>query len=342
MKQKQPSLSPEILVPRLGEHLINQGLISEDQLLEALQLQSALKKTQENAPLLGEILVDLGYITRTRLDSAITEQVIQLRAALIETNQQLEARVQERTAELEKALQKLSELNQLKANFIANISHELRTPLTHIKGYQEMITSGDLGPLTAEQASAFSTIQRSTQRLERLIEDLILYATSERTYMPIKSELLDMTILCKEVVEQSIQRASDRKIGIDFSASNGSLNVYADREKISWVLYQLVDNAVKFTPAGGHITLELAQADEFVHISISDTGIGIPANRISEIFEPFHQLDGASTRKYSGTGLGLSLVKKILEAHESTILVQSELGKGSNFSFSLPKVSFSQ
>lgn len=336
MTETQPILSPEILVPRLGEHLINKGLIDQEQLQIALQEQAALKKTQTNVPLLGEILVSMGFITRAQLDSAITEHVLQLRAALIDANQKLEQRVQQRTAELEKALLKLAELNQLKANFIANISHELRTPLTHIKGYQELFIAGDLGPLTGEQMNAMAAIQRATQRLERLIEDLILYATSERTHMPVEPARLDLAALCREVVEQSRHKAADQKLDLLLHTPDQPLPVIVDGEKIRWVLFQLVDNAIKFTPAGGRVRLELLPEADYVLVQISDTGIGIPPNRINEVFEPFHQLDGSSTRKYSGTGLGLSLVRKILDAHQTTIQVQSELGKGSLFSFKLP------
>ncbi len=336
MTENQPILSPEILVPRLGEHLMSKGLITSEQLEQALQEQAAMKKTQTNVPLLGEILVNLGFLSRAQLESAITEHVLQLRAALIDANQKLEQRVQQRTAELEKALLKLAELNQLKANFIANISHELRTPLTHIKGYQELLLSGDLGPLSDEQTSAMSAIQRATQRLERLIEDLILYATSERTHMPIEPARTDLTRLIREVVEQSGRKAADQKLDLILLHPDPPLPVIVDGEKIRWVMFQLIDNAIKFTPAGGKVQVELIPEGGEILVKVSDTGIGIPQNRIGEVFEAFHQLDGSSTRKYSGTGLGLSLVKKILDAHDATIEVQSELGKGSQFSFRLP------
>lgn len=339
MTDTPPSLTPEILVPRLGELLVNRGLISTDQLKTALEKQSAMRSVQAKVPMVGEILVDLGYITRAGLDSAITEYVIQLRTALIEVNQQLERRVQERTAELEKAVIKLSELNQLKSNFIANISHELRTPLTHVKGYQDLILSGDLGPLTAEQTAAFQTIQRSTDRLEKLIEDLILYATSERAEMPLIPERMELIGLCKEIVDQIRSKATDQELTIDLKAPQTPILVTADREKLGWALYHLVDNAIKFTPSGGHIQMEVNPGDYHVQVKVIDTGIGIPSNRISEIFEAFHQLDGTSTRKFGGTGLGLSLVKKILDAHDAPIQVQSELGKGSQFWFTLPQVS---
>src|SRR3990172_8197763 len=172
MDHVQP-LTPEVLVPRLGDYLIERQLITPEQLAYALQQQAAIRNAQQAVPLIGELLVELGILNRSALDQAITEQLLQLRYAFKENNRQWERRVQERTVELERALVRLSELNQLKSNFLANISHELRTPLTHLQGYIELIQTGDLGPLTQGQVNALDTIQRSTDRLSRLIEDLI-------------------------------------------------------------------------------------------------------------------------------------------------------------------------
>jgi signal transduction histidine kinase len=117
-------------------------------------------------------------------------------------------------------------------------------------------------------------------------------------------------------------------------------SVQADPEKIGWVLGQLLDNAIKFTPSGGSVTVSIKEeGNNLIHIAVTDTGIGIPTNRLIEIFEPFHQLDGSSTRHYGGTGLGLSLVRQIVEAHGSLLDVQSVEGKGSTFKFPLLAVS---
>lgn len=338
---KQP-LTPEILVPRLGDYLVEQKLITPDQLTYALQQQAAIRKSQSATPLLGQLLVDLGILERAALDQAITEQVLQLRAALTENNQLLERRVQERTRELEQALERLSELNQLKSNFLANISHELRTPLTHLKGYIELLRTGDLGVLTPEQATALETIQRSTDRLGRLIEDLILFATSERAQMTIVLDSINLEDLCEDVINQLSAKAADQKVKLEFLPLPKVEMVYADREKIGWVVHQFIDNAVKYTPSGGSVVVELIPDGDHIKLQVSDTGIGIPPNRIREIFEPFHQLDSSSTRKYGGTGLGLSLAQKIVEAHNSSIQVISELSKGSQFSFKLKRVTRGQ
>jgi len=167
---------------------------------------------------------------------------------------------------------------------------------------------------------------------------LILFATSEKAEMPVVLDAVDLNTLGAEVFEQMLPKAQDQKLQLRWSALEDGSLVYADREKIGWVVYQFIDNAVKFTQSGGVITLELVPDDLHVTVKVSDSGIGIPPNRLREIFVPFHQLDSSSTRKYGGTGLGLSLAQKIIEAHDSSIQVISELGRGSQFSFELKKV----
>ena len=336
-KSVHANLTPEILVPRLGDYLVEINLITPADLEQGLRVQASLRDRQADVPLLGQVLIDMGKLNQADLDQAITEHVLQLRNALEETNRQLEQRVKERTAELEKALQKLSELNQLKANFVANISHELRTPLTHLKGYQELLLSQDIGPINESQSSALTTMQKATERLERLIEDLILYSTSERNRIPLKIEEIDLAEVCSQVADRLAAKAHERELDLSTQVDSAPVTVSVDREKISWVIHQLLDNAIKFSPAGGSIVLHISQDEDQVTVKVIDSGIGIPAHRVNELFEPFHQLDGSSTRKYGGTGLGLSLAQKIIDAHGSRFEVKSDLGKGSVFSFQLNK-----
>jgi signal transduction histidine kinase len=328
-------LTPEVLVPRLGEHLVRAGQISEEDLQKALAYQKEKQKEGQHC-LLGEALIDLNFLSRRQIDQAVTEQIIQLRNALEDANRFLEHRVEERTAELQEALRKLSELNQMKANFVANISHELRTPLTHVKGYMELLSTGSLGPLTEDQKNALQVTQRATGRLESLIDSLILFSLAARGEMTLRLTPVNLNTVAGKIINYSRPKAQDRKVSLNFDIQPVIPSVQADEEKISWVILQLIDNAIKFTPSGGQVNLSIRkESDTLVMVSVADTGIGIPPNRLEEIFEPFHQLDASSTRRYGGTGLGLALVKEIVSAHGSLVSVKSKDGQGSTFSFPL-------
>lgn len=333
--QTQPKLSPEMLVPRMGEYLVQKGLITAENLQTALDHQ--FKETDKgNSILLGQALIDLGFIERADLDQAVTEQILQLRSALQAANRTLERRVQERTAELQRALERVSELSQLKANFISNISHELRTPLTHIKGYIELLVTESLGPITAEQKHALQVSQQSSARLEGLIDDLIMVSLASRGELSVNLEDMDIRRIANLAVKSYMSRAQDRGIALRAAIDEDVPFVQGDSQKIAWALSQLIDNAVKFTSKDGSVTVGVRREGEnLVVVSVTDTGIGIAPNRMEEIFEPFHQLDGSSTRRHGGTGLGLSLVRQIIEAHGSMIDVQSVEGDGTAFKFPL-------
>ncbi|MBV6450380.1 MAG: Adaptive-response sensory-kinase SasA [Anaerolineales bacterium] len=324
-----------MLVPRLGEYLIQKGVITADDLQKALNLQQE-EVAKGNHIMLGDALVNLKLIEHTALDQAVTEQIIQLRSALQAANRTLERRVEERTAELQKALERVSELSQLKANFISNISHELRTPLTHVKGYIELLVSESLGQITDEQRHALQVAQQSTSNLESLIEDLIMVSLSSRGELSLKQEQVDIRRLANLVVKSAVEKAEKRGVTLHAMADEDTPFVQADAQKIAWVLNHLIENGIKFTPSGGRVIVNVKREGEnLVVVSVTDTGIGIPPERQKDVFEPFHQLDGSSTRHYGGTGLGLSLVREIVEAHGSMIEVQSLEGRGSSFKFPL-------
>jgi len=335
MAEPKSNLTPEMLVPRLGDALVRGGHISEADLQKALAFQQE-QMAQQKTYLLGQALIDLKLIDRQTLDSAVTEQIIQLRSALQAANRNLEVRVQERTAELQQALQRLSELSQMKANFVANVSHELRTPLTHVKGYIELLVTESLGPLTEEQRHALAVSQKSAGKLESMIEDLIMFSLASRGELSMKQGSIDIERIGNLSVKSAAQKAEARGVEVHAVTDSKLPFVQADPEKIAWAFNQLLDNAVKFTPSGGHVVLSLKnEGVNLVMVSVTDTGIGIPADRLQEIFEPFHQLDDSSTRRVGGTGLGLSLVRQIVEAHGSLLDVQSLEGKGTTFKFPL-------
>ncbi|HMK07913.1 MAG TPA: ATP-binding protein [Anaerolineales bacterium] len=326
---------PETTIPRLGSYLLGQHLITEQQLALALSHQREAQEAGRRQ-LLGQTLIELGFVDRETVDRAVNSQILELHAALTSSNRQLEQRVEERTAELRRALERVSELNQLKANLISNVSHELRTPLAHIKGYTELMADGQLGAVSAEQANALTVVTRATERLGRLIEDLIEFSSASRTGLTLNLTPVLLPVLLSQAVERSREKAKRAGVALDVDVEGQLPQVLGDRERLSWVLHQLLDNAIKFTPGGGRIRLRAAPQTRAVLVEVIDTGIGIPRERMEEVFEPFHQLDGSPTRRYGGTGLGLALVRLILDAHGAPLNLESTVGEGTRISFTLP------
>jgi signal transduction histidine kinase len=332
--QPEQNLTPESLVPRLGDYLVERRLITQENLENAIQMQADARQKGKTV-LLGQVLVEQNMISQPELDHAITEQILQLRTALQKANIFLEQRVKERTAELEAALVKLADFDRMKTNIVANISHELRTPMTHIKGYLDLLLASILGPLTADQLNGLQVMQRASERLEKLIEDLLQFSEIDRNDLALNLQLTDLHRLGQTLVNRARVKAEEKNLQLSLVTDAGLPRVKVDEDRISWAIGQLLDNAVKFTPANGSIELQCKKEADHVRVVVKDTGIGIPAERFDEIFEPFHQLDGSSTRRYGGTGLGLALVRKIIEAHGSVIRIRSVIGKGSEFEFQI-------
>lgn len=328
-------VAPEILLPRMGDYLLERGVITPEQLAQALKYQE--EKALSGQPiLLGQALRDLKFLDAETLDKVVTTQILNLQNALKQANRQLEERVRDRTQDLQVALQRLTELNQLKANFIASVSHELRTPLTLIKGYLDIFKDGGFGQLTPEQKDAVSAMLKGESRLEKLIEDLIQFSLATRGQLSLNIQNSDLNDIIVEIIENAKHKAQTAQVIIETAIPPKLPFVSCDKEKISWVIAQLLDNAIKFSKKGGHVRLESFVENGVMTIAVTDTGIGIPEARLKELFEPFHQLDSSSTRRYGGTGLGLALSNRIIEAHNSQIKVRSKEGRGSRFEFCLP------
>jgi len=179
-------------------------------------------------------------------------------------------------------------------------------------------------------------LKRAENRLGQLIEDLIQFSLSSRGELSINRTKTQLEKLIKITADRSKQRAVSKGVSVHIDMPDKLPPVMIDLDKLGWALLQLIDNAIKFTPEGGRVKVQAAFEHGLITVAVMDTGIGIPEDQISEIFEPFHQLDGSTTRRYSGTGLGLAMVNQIIEAHGFEIKVESVVNKGSRFEFSIP------
>jgi PAS domain S-box-containing protein len=243
---------------------------------------------------------------------------------------ELEQRVEERTAELVHA-------SRAKDEFLANMSHELRTPLNGILGFSETLLEGIRGPLNEKQAQAIEIVQSSGQHLLGLINDILDVSKIESGKFELLPETLMVNDICRASLNFIKQMANKKAITVEYSSHPAASTLVADPKRLKQILVNLLNNAVKFTPEKGRIMLDVrADASAGVmRFSITDTGIGIAPENQQKLFKPFIQVDSSLSRQYEG-GLGLSLVKKLVEMHGGSIELESEIGKGSCFAFTLP------
>lgn len=248
--------------------------------------------------------------------------------------QRLERLVEERTRELQQALDELRRLDQLKANFLNSVSHELRTPLTAIMGFAEFLEEGIAGDLNADQAQYVRQILFGTERLLSLINDLLDYARIEAGRFSLALAPVELGNLAEKVVTSMMPLAQQGGLTIQTQIPPDLPELHADPDRVSQILTNLLSNALKFTPAGGQVCLRARQAGEKVNIAVADTGIGIPREAIPHLFQRFYRVDLDPSIR--GTGLGLPITKALIEAHGGRISVRSRIGKGSVFRFTLP------
>lgn len=238
---------------------------------------------------------------------------------------------------LEEAFARLRDLDRVKNQFFSNISHELKTPLTMILAPLETLLAGDLGPLEPGQAGHLQTIRRNALGLLRLINDLLDLARLEERHVELKREAMDVPALLEEIVEYARPLAEKKGVRLALEASGATEGFSADGHKLERVFVNLLANALKFTPAGGQVTLALETDENELRIRVSDTGIGIASDQHARIFERFTQADGSATRKYGGTGIGLAYAREIVELHAGRISLESTVGAGSTFIVHLPR-----
>jgi len=231
--------------------------------------------------------------------------------------------------------ERLKEVDRLKSQFLANMSHELRTPLNSIIGFSRVILKGIDGPITEQQRQDLEAIFNSGQHLLGLINDILDISKIEAGKMELVFEPTDLQEIIRGVMSTAIALVKDKPIELQQSVPADLPTVIADGRRVRQVLLNLVSNAAKFTDQG-FIRVEAKVEGDDVVISVSDSGIGIPPEKLPHIFEAFTQVDASPSRKYGGTGLGLTISKSFIELHGGRIWVESELGKGSTFTFTLP------
>jgi PAS domain S-box-containing protein len=238
--------------------------------------------------------------------------------------------------ELSNANEELKSLDRMKDEFLSNVSHEFKTPLTSIQGYSQLISDGTLGDVNEQQKKAVETVIRNSERLRRLVDSLLYLSRAQAG--KIRYSFDNVQIL--DVINNSIQdialQVESKNISIKKDIPGDLPLIAADRDKLMDVLINLIDNAAKFTPSGGTITVSSYVDKGLLHISVQDDGIGIPEDKIPHLFQRFYQVDSSDKRKYGGTGLGLYICKKIVEDHAGSIWVESTEGKGSTFHILLP------
>jgi signal transduction histidine kinase len=261
---------------------------------------------------------------RTRAEQQIRELHLRLTAEMQAKNEELELR----NREIERA-------NRLKSDFVASISHELRTPLHTIIGFAELMAEELEGPLNEKQKRFIDYIHKDGLHLLELINDVLDLSRIEAGRLDLRLETFDLMTAIDEALATIRPQAIAKSIQMGASVPP-SVSVHADRLRFKQILYNLLSNAVKFTPEGGTIHVDATTVGNFLEVSVSDTGIGIPTEEQTSIFDQFHQVGSTTRGVREGTGLGLAITKQLVEAHGGRIWVESEPGRGSRFSFTMP------
>lgn len=228
------------------------------------------------------------------------------------------------------------DVEKIKSEFIAVASHRMRNPMSSIKWYSECLLNGDCGGfLKKEQERYVKQIYLSNRRLINLLDDLLRVVKVEEGRIKLKKEIVYLDRLIKETVKKLRDEIKRKKISVHFG--NGSFKIRGDADKLKHILFDLLDNAVKYNSVGGKIKIEIKKDKNRLTCSISDTGVGIPKNQLKRIFTKFFRANNVVTMYTEGNGLSLYLAKAYIESHGGKIWAESKLGKGSTFYFTLPQ-----
>ena len=286
---------------------------------------------------------DVNVLTTVANQMAIALDNARAYAEIGELNVGLETKVRERTArlqqlndELEKANERLKELDRLKSQFLSHCSHELRTPLTSIKGFSENLLQGIIGPLTDRQHQYLTRINRNADRLTRMIADLLDLSRIESGNIRMMWEPVSISAVIQEVVDQLLLMAQSQEQHLEIRNCHETVSVIGDKDRLHQVMTNLVHNALKFTPRKGSVFVDIQSHPPLVVVMVSDTGPGISSEALPNLFNPFFQAHQDQEIGGKGLGLGLAIVKHLVDLHQGSITIQSELGHGTMFRVALP------
>lgn len=237
--------------------------------------------------------------------------------------------------QLQRERSEIERVERVRKDFVINVSHELRTPLASIQGYAETLMDGALND-PAYNMRFLAIIRHNAERLARITQDLLTLSRVEQKRQKFEFEPFRVNGLLKQAIEVVRPMAEKGEIRLELQPGPADACVWCDSEAVSQILGNLLDNAIKYTPAGGWIVVGAESQGRFAELYVKDSGIGIPSEELPRLFERFYRVDKARSRELGGTGLGLSIVKHLVAAHNGTTRVESRVGEGSTFFFTLP------
>lgn len=312
------------------ESFLTVPIIAKDEVVGFILMGNASsysKVTQGDTELLSVLASQIGTaIENTRLYSE-----------LFNSHHELERRVKERTIELDRLNEELKRLNKVKTDFVSAVSHELRTPLTSIKGYASILMAGKLGEVSPAQKERLEKIDKHSNNLTHLVNNLLDIARIESGKIQMETREISIKEMLDSIIDIITPQLREKNLAIKMNIKTKKDKIKADPTQLERVFLNLLSNAIKFSLEGKRIIVSMQDKDDFVEFSVEDMGIGIPKKDLQNVFEEFFRADNALDQNIKGTGLGLSLVKKIIEAHKGKIWVESEEGKGTKFSFTIPE-----
>ena len=324
---KEISLSEEITT----DHLSRLKAIKPAELAEMRELQLSFIKMTDALFLKG--LENTSYLAKLVIDK---NKLNALTNELHLANLDLEERVEQRTSDLNTAMLELRELNRMKTKFLANMSHEIRTPLNSIIGFSDLLHEECIGALNDKQKEYIQIILKSAELLLELINDILDMSMIDQGRTTLTKQLENPNLLIYSAIT-IVQALADRKqLSISLDLSDDIPNIFLDPLRIKQVLYNIINNAIKFTPSGGSIVIHSRLTAEHVVISVADNGIGIKPELLSKVFDEFFQAEKTHEKVYDGVGLGLPLSKKLIEMHDGKIELISTLQEGTTVIIHLP------